>query len=187
MATGIVETVAQLAGEGFPTFKTYTWLPDFVARGADYLSLFRAVGAVRGMQLFHCEDDALLEFGRRRVVESGMTSPAAYGRSKPVAIEVAAVERTLRLAEAAGVRSYLVHISAADALAAVERARARGADAFVETRPIYLHLTEERYDALRVRWPQSTSAPRPFGPHRTARRSGGHWRTARSTPWAATT
>src|SRR5204863_1358774 len=40
---------------------------------------------------------------------------------------------------------YVVHLSSLAALQAVRRARARGAEIYVETRPLYLFLTEESY------------------------------------------
>jgi dihydropyrimidinase len=39
---------------------------------------------------------------------------------------------------------YIVHISSSRALEACRQARAAGAPLFVETRPVYLHLTDER-------------------------------------------
>ena len=47
----------------------------------------------------------------------------------------------IRLAEAAGVPVYIVHLSARDALDAVRDARDRGAQAFAETCPQYLFLS----------------------------------------------
>jgi dihydropyrimidinase len=52
-----------------------------------------------------------------------------------------ATNRVIRLAEAAGVPVYIVHLSARDALDAVRAARDRGAMAFAETCPQYLFLS----------------------------------------------
>ncbi|MFL5680804.1 MAG: amidohydrolase family protein, partial [Chloroflexota bacterium] len=49
--------------------------------------------------------------------------------------------RVIRLAEAAGVPVYIVHLSARDALDAVRAARDRGAKTFAETCPQYLFLS----------------------------------------------
>jgi dihydropyrimidinase len=40
---------------------------------------------------------------------------------------------------------YVVHISSERALRSVEEAKARGVPVYVETRPLYLHLTSERF------------------------------------------
>src|SRR3989441_114640 len=54
--------------------------------------------------------------------------------------------RAIRLAELAHPPLYVVHLSAAEALAAVTEARDRGLPAHAETCPHYLFLTEEAYD-----------------------------------------
>jgi dihydropyrimidinase len=51
------------------------------------------------------------------------------------------VGRVIRLAEAAGVPVYVVHLSSRDALEEVVRGRLRGARAYAETCPQYLFLT----------------------------------------------
>ena len=50
-----------------------------------------------------------------------------------------------RCAARRGAPTYIVHLSSARALAACAAARAEGLPVFVETRPLYLHLTSERY------------------------------------------
>ena len=52
-----------------------------------------------------------------------------------------ATNRVIRLAEAAGVPVYIVHLSARDALDEVRAARDRGTQAFAETCPQYLFLS----------------------------------------------
>jgi dihydropyrimidinase len=44
-----------------------------------------------------------------------------------------------------GAPVYIVHISSERVLRAVEEAQARGLPVYVETRPLYLHLTQERF------------------------------------------
>jgi dihydropyrimidinase len=58
---------------------------------------------------------------------------------------VIAVERAIAMCRATGAPTYIVHLSSAAALAACAAARAEGLPLFVETRPLYLYLTEERY------------------------------------------
>ena len=64
--------------------------------------------------------------------------------SRPIISEVVATERALAMAEITGAAIYIVHLSAARALAAAEAARSR-LPVFVETRPLYLHFTEANY------------------------------------------
>ena len=65
------------------------------------------------------------------------TSP----HSRPVEAETVATERAIAMCRATGAPTYVVHLSSARALAACAAARAEGLPVFVETRPLYLHLT----------------------------------------------
>ena len=49
------------------------------------------------------------------------------------------------MCRATGAPTYVVHLSSARALAACAAARAEGLPIYVETRPLYLYLTSERY------------------------------------------
>jgi dihydropyrimidinase len=57
-----------------------------------------------------------------------------------------ATHRAIRLAELAEAPLYIVHLSAAEALAAVIEARDRGVPVCAETCPHYLFLTQEEYE-----------------------------------------
>ena len=61
-------------------------------------------------------------------------------------MEGEATQRAIRLAELAEAPLYIVHLSAAEALAAVAEARDRGVPAHAETCPHYLFLTQEEYE-----------------------------------------
>jgi len=75
------------------------------------------------------------------LVAQGMTDPYYHGVARHPIFEGEATNRVIRLAEAAGVPVYIVHLSARDALAEVRAARDRGTPAFAETCPQYLFLT----------------------------------------------
>jgi dihydropyrimidinase len=75
----------------------------------------------------------------------GRGAIANYPLSRPIASEVSATARAVAFAEVTGAPSYIVHLSSAGALAEVRRGRERGVPLTVETRPLYLHLTEERF------------------------------------------
>lgn len=63
--------------------------------------------------------------------------------------DLAAGEPT-RIARGTGARVYIVHLSSAAALDRCRRARAAGVPVYVETRPLYLHLTRERCGTRRT-------------------------------------
>ncbi|MGH7713543.1 MAG: dihydroorotase, partial [Gemmatimonadaceae bacterium] len=66
------------------------------------------------------------------------------GDSRPVIAELAATQQAAALCESTAAPMYVVHLSSARALEACRAARERKAPLYVETRPLYLHLTSER-------------------------------------------
>jgi dihydropyrimidinase len=87
----------------------------------------------------------LIRFLRRRLRADGRTAPRYYPDSRPDYVEAAATDREIAFATAAEAPIYVVHLSSAAALDSCRRARARGLPVSVETRPLYLYLTRERF------------------------------------------
>ena len=139
------QMVADLVAAGFPSFKFYTFASDFVRRGSAYVRILETIAGQGGLAMFHCEDDALLDYFREARHRARKSAVSVYPESKPPSVEASATARALQWSQAAGVRAYIVHLSSRDALSEVRAARGRGADVSVETRPLYLHLTEDAY------------------------------------------
>ena len=112
---------------------------------APYLEAMRLARESGMLTLVHCEDAAINLHAIERLVAEGKSAVAYYPQSRPIAAEVAATARVVCLAEQTGAPTYIVHLSSAGALDEVRRGRARGVPLYVETRPLYLYLTEERY------------------------------------------
>ncbi len=83
----------------------------------------------------HCEDEGTVA---RAAASAQGTDLRAWVASRPVEAEVLAVERLASAARETGARVHVVHVSSADALAAVGRARRAGVDISAETCPHYL-------------------------------------------------
>lgn len=142
------ERIAELPAlvrAGHTTVKVYTVVPGFDEAVGGFLDLLEAAGEAGILTLVHCEDRALVQHAVERLEARGEEGLDHFADSRPVAAEVAAVERALAMAEVAGAPIYVVHLSSARALASIRRARERGVRVFVETRPLYLHLTEDVY------------------------------------------
>ena len=137
--------VAELVQSGFPSFKFFTMRPAFQSRGGDYLRFLKAVADAGGLALFHCEDAAIIDFCQQSLLAAGQTSLAYYPASRPRPVEISATARAMQMAETTGVPMYVVHLSCEAALNETRAARGRGLSVYVETRPIYLYLTEERF------------------------------------------
>ncbi|MGZ8853453.1 MAG: allantoinase AllB, partial [Thermoanaerobaculia bacterium] len=72
------------------------------------------------------------------------TEYATYLASRPAAAEDEAIELLLRVCEETGARIHVVHLSSANALDTLRRARERNLPLTAETTPHYLHLEAEQ-------------------------------------------
>ena len=142
-----IDEVASVVDTRLPVVQVLHLAPRLPAKGPEYLRLLSRIGEAGGIAMFHCEDRAIVEYSRGQLLHAGKTSPRFYPASKPVEAEIAATTNAVCIAAVAGVPSYVVHLSAGAALDAALGARSRGATVFVETRPLYLYLTGNRYDA----------------------------------------
>ena len=92
---------------------------------------------------WYAENGPAIDVLREQAVEAGQLAPRYHAQTRPAALEAEAVHRVTRLAEVAGAPIYIVHLSSAEGLSEVVRARARGVRALAETCPQYLFLDED--------------------------------------------
>jgi dihydropyrimidinase len=131
-----------LVGEGVTDFKLFTAYPGVFL--SDDGSIFRAMQQTDhngGLIMMHAENGPAIDIVANQLAESGKTDPYWHGVSRYAVFEGEATNRVIRMAEAAGVPVYIVHMSARDALEEVRAARDRGSLAFAETCPQYLFLS----------------------------------------------
>jgi len=141
----IASAMKAIAAFGQPSFKIFLTRQDVGARMADVIAHLEHARDAGVVTLMHCEDGALLAAAVRRLEKEGRTSLRDYGDSRPVLAEVAATQLAASLCESTNAPIYIVHLSSARALAVCRAARAAARlPLFVETRPLYLHLTSEK-------------------------------------------
>ena len=91
--------------------------------------------------MMHAENGMAIDVVAKDTFDAGTTDPIGHGLARKAVFEGEATNRVIRLAEAAGVPIYIVHLSCSDALAEIRAARDRGTKAFAETCPQYLFLS----------------------------------------------
>jgi dihydropyrimidinase len=131
-----------LVDEGIPDFKLFTAYPGVFY--SDDGAIFRALQRTAsngGLIMMHAENGPAIDVLAAEYVADGRTDPYYHGVVRDPIFEGEATNRVLRLAEAAGVPIYIVHLSAREALNAVRESRDRGLPAFAETCPQYLFLS----------------------------------------------
>jgi dihydropyrimidinase len=140
-----IEAIPRLAAAGFPSVKIFMTFPTFAPSAGQFALLMRAAAASGMMTLIHCEDFATIECCTALLRADARNSLEHFHESRPTAAEAVATERAIAMCEATGCPVYIVHLSSRRALDACIAARARGLPVFVETRPLYLFLTDTHY------------------------------------------
>jgi len=139
--------IATLAADGHPSFKVFLSDPEYAAGGVPELpAAFAAAGRAGALTLVHCEDAGILERTGQELIGSGHGAVRHFPDARPVSAEVAAVDQAINLTRQTGAPIYIVHLSSAEALDRCRQARGAGLPVYVETRPLYLHLTRERFE-----------------------------------------
>ena len=131
-----------LVAEGVPDFKLFTAYPGVFF--SDDGAIFRAMKQTAkngGLIMMHAENGLAIDVIAAETFEAGTTDPIGHGLARYSVLEGEATNRVIRLAQAANVPVYIVHLSAREALNAVRQARDEGLPAFAETCPQYLFLS----------------------------------------------
>ncbi len=131
---------------GHTSIKFFLSFNNFDRNVQSFLTAMRITKDAGGISLIHCEDAAIMDCCCTLLREAGKTDPRFFPDARPVQSEVVATHRAVGFAETTGCPSYVVHLASARALEACHDGRRRGVPIYVETRPIYLHLTRSRFE-----------------------------------------
>jgi dihydropyrimidinase len=110
-------------------------------------SIFRALRRTAengALVQVHAENGGVIDTLVQQALAEGNRAPRYHALTRPTRGEAEATGRAVALAEMAGVPVYVVHVSCADALAAIREGRDRGLPAYAETCPQYLFLSVEK-------------------------------------------
>ena len=138
--------IAALAADGHTSIKVFLSDPEYAAGTPGLAEAIAAAGRAGSLTLIHCEDAGILTRTGRELIGSGRGAVSHFPDARPVSAEVEAVDQAIGLARQTGAPIYIVHLSSAAALDRCREARSAGLPVYVETRPLYLHLTRERFE-----------------------------------------
>jgi dihydropyrimidinase len=139
----VLDEIPRLLDAGCNTIKVFMIAPQFDSQLDGYVEAIRRARDSGVLTLIHCEDRAMIDCCRVHLAADGLTSICHYPASAPVITEVVATQRAVAVAEMLQAPVYIVHLSSRRALEVCVEAQSRGVPVFVETRPLYLHLTRE--------------------------------------------
>jgi dihydropyrimidinase len=137
--------IAALAADGHSSVKIFLTMPWVAADEPGLRAALVAAREAGSLTLLHCEAAGLLEQCGDHLIAHGRGALQNFPEARPVTAEVEAVDQAVALSTATGAPVYIVHLSSAAGLDRVRTARSGGIPVHVETRPLYLHLTRERF------------------------------------------
>jgi dihydropyrimidinase len=138
-----LEELPALFERGVPSFKLYMAYEGY--RLPDE-AIFRAMEVIAnhdGLAILHAENFDIIQALRQRYQAAGRTAPCWHASACPAVMEGEAIHRALALAELAGVRIMVFHISCAEGVRELRHAKERSLPATGEVCVHYLALTAD--------------------------------------------
>jgi dihydropyrimidinase len=127
---------------GVNSFKLFMAYPGVLySTDGEILLAMRQAADAGATIMMHAENGIAIDQLVARALAEGKTAPVQHGLTRPPELEGEAANRAITLAKVTGAPLYIVHMTAAQALAAVTRARDTGQNVFAETCPQYLYLS----------------------------------------------
>lgn len=96
--------------------------------------------------LIHCEEDAEIIMLQNQFINQGLLTPKYHPLSRPPCTESESVKKVISLCRQTKCRTYIVHVSAAESILEIQKAKDEGLPVYAETCPQYLLLDESVYD-----------------------------------------
>ncbi|WP_026359946.1 dihydropyrimidinase [Amycolatopsis nigrescens] len=141
--TSLKEMESCISG-GVTSFKMFMAYPGvFYSTDGEILRAMQKARETGSTVMMHAENGIAIDELAAQAVAQGRTEPVEHGLTRPPELEGEATHRAITLAKVTGAPLYIVHLSAAQALAEVARARGDGQNVFAETCPQYLYLSIE--------------------------------------------
>ncbi len=130
---------------GVSSFKMYMVYDAMKVNDGQIYDAQKFIGARGGVIGVHCENYDVLQARIAEEKAKGHLDPATHPVTRPQAVEAEGVARLMRIAELSGAPAWVVHLSTADGLEEVRRARKRGVEVYAETCPQYFTLDVKQY------------------------------------------
>ncbi|MGV6805291.1 MAG: dihydropyrimidinase [Ruegeria sp.] len=131
---------------GITSFKVFMTYDKMIVSDEQFLDILVMARDNGGLTMVHAENNAMIKWMVRRLIERGYDAPKYHAVSHPAVSEVEAVQRGIALASFVEAPLLFVHISTDAGARAVAKARMAGHMIFGETCPQYMFLTAQDLD-----------------------------------------
>lgn len=131
---------------GVNSFKHFMAYKDAIMADDEILvKSFRRSLELGAVPTVHAENGELVFQLQQELLLQGITGPEAHPLSRPPAVEAEAVQRAIAIADVMHTPLYIVHVSCAESVDAIARARARGQRVFGEALAGHLVIDDSVY------------------------------------------
>ncbi|MBJ7522001.1 MAG: dihydropyrimidinase [Solirubrobacteraceae bacterium] len=132
---------------GVSSFKLFmAYRGSFMVGDPAMWDTMRVAAETGALVMVHAENGDAIDALIREAVAADTLTPPFHASTRPRSTEAEAVNRALMFAELTGARTFIVHVSCADAVAPIVGAKARGMEVWGETCPQYLLFDESIYE-----------------------------------------
>lgn len=139
-----LKAMDELIDEGVTSFKLFMAYPGvFYSDDGQILRAMQTAANNGSMIMMHAENGIAIDVLIQQALSRGETDPINHGLTRPWETEEEATHRAIMLARLTGAPLYIVHMSAKQAVAAVQAHRDQGFNIYGETCPQYLYLSLE--------------------------------------------
>jgi dihydropyrimidinase len=129
--------------EGVTSFKVFMAYKNVLQ--ADDGTLYRTLLSAKkhgALVMVHAENGDVIDYLIKEALRLGNTDPIYHALTRPPELEGEATGRAIRLTELADSRLYVVHVTCAEAVKQIAKARDQGLEIWGETCPQYLVLDQ---------------------------------------------
>jgi dihydropyrimidinase len=129
--------------EGVTSFKVFMAYKNVLQ--ADDGTLYRTLLSAKkhgALVMVHAENGDVIDYLIKEALRLGNTDPIYHALTRPPQLEGEATGRAIRLTELADSRLYVVHVTCAEAVKQIAKARDQGLEIWGETCPQYLVLDQ---------------------------------------------
>ncbi|MET3575513.1 dihydropyrimidinase [Bhargavaea ullalensis] len=141
------DTLSQLPDvleeEGIASVKVFlAYAREFQASDRTLFQAFKVGADTGAVVLVHCENGSVIDELVDTALAEGHTEPKYHYLTRPPQLEGEATKRAIELANLAGAKLYVVHVTCKEAVDEIIEARNKGYDVLGETCPPYLTLDQ---------------------------------------------
>ena len=142
------EDVKDLYEAGVIGYKILLGYEQFRIDDGTFYQILNRIGETNLPAVVHAEDIIIVRSLQERLILKGEIDIDAHERSRPIFVEEEAISKSIILANAAGCKLHIAHVSSVAGVDIIKRAKNNGRKVTAETCPHYLMLKKSDLERL---------------------------------------